>query len=92
MTFTRAGGAAHNPAVTTAPRELTELRARVSALKSLCLRSMSLAPDQGLTNADTVWPTEVLDALGIYYGPGSDLAAQELKEGVGHGLDQQQDL
>lgn len=76
-----ARAAAHNPTIKTEPRELTELRQKVDQLVELCLGGMSVRPNlAGIVDADTIWPTQVLDILGIDYGPGSDLASQSDEE------------
>lgn len=76
-----ATASAHNPTIKTEPRELTELRAKIQAVVDLCLDSMTITPTECLTNTDTIAPTDVLEALGIEYGPGSGLAARVRKEG-----------
>lgn len=81
MTTPVAGGTAHNPTIKTDPRELIELRQKVRAVVEFCLENMSGPTSQGgLTNADTIEPTAVLDFLGVDYGPGSDLASQSDEE------------
>jgi hypothetical protein len=81
MTGSSTGGTAHNPMIKTEPGELTELRRRVHAVIELCLGSMSARPNSaGIVDADTIWPTDVLDILGVDYGPGSDLASQSDEE------------
>lgn len=80
MTVSAAGGSAHNPSVKTEPLELTELRRRVNAVVDLCLGGMSGPSGGGLVDADTVWPTQVLEALGVDYGPGSELALRPWDE------------
>lgn len=82
MTGASVGGAAHNPTIAVVPGELTELRRRVDQLVELCLGSMSARPNRaGIVDADMIWPTQVLDILGVDYGPGSDLASQSDEEG-----------
>lgn len=82
MTGTSVGGSAHNPTIKITPRELTELRSKVDAVIGLCLDSMSARPNAaGIVDADTIWPTQVLDLLGVDYGPGSDLALRPYEEG-----------
>lgn len=81
MTISTASGTAHNPTIKTEPRELTELRQKVKAVVELCFGNMSARPNlAGIVDADTIWPTEVLDILGVDYGPGSDLASQPDEE------------
>jgi hypothetical protein len=72
--------AAHNPTVVCVPREVAEARKKIEAVVQLCLGGMSRTYEEGLTNADTIWPTDVLDALGIDYGPGSELASRPEEE------------
>jgi hypothetical protein len=63
------------------PREVAEARQKIEAVVQLCLGSMSQrTPRSGLSDADTIWPTDVLDALGIDYGPGSELASRPEEE------------
>jgi hypothetical protein len=81
MTSSVAGATAHNPMIKTEPRELTELRRRLNDVVELCVNSMSARPNlAGIVDADTIWPTEILDILGVDYGPGSDLASQPDEE------------
>jgi len=73
--------AAHNPTVVCVPREVAELRRRLDAVIELCLGSMSARPNlAGIVDADSIWPTDVLDALGVDYGPGSELASRPEEE------------
>jgi hypothetical protein len=77
MTISSAGGTAHDPMIRTESRELIELRRRLDAVIELCVYNMSARPNAaGIVNADTIWPTDVLDILGVDYGPGSDLASR----------------
>lgn len=74
MTAVGAGAAANNPTVRTEPRELVELRARLNDVVDHCVQNMALTGDGGLVNSAGTRPSEVLDRLGVDYGPGSDLA------------------
>ena len=67
-------GAAHNATVSSVSND------RVGKVVRLCLGSMSGSVAAGLTNADTICPTDVLDLLGVDYGPGSVHAEQFSKE------------
>ncbi len=69
-----AAGAAHNATVSSVSND------RVGKVVRLCLGSMSGSAAGGLTNADTIAPTDVLDLLGVDYGPGSVHAEQFSKE------------
>jgi hypothetical protein len=81
MNTSSASAAAHNPTVVCVPREVAEARQRIKAVVDLCLGSMSQRTSRsGLSDADTIWPTEVLDVLGIDYGPGSELASRPEEE------------
>lgn len=81
MTSSTAGGSAHGATIRTEPFEFTELRRRIGAVVDLCLEGLSARPNvTGIVNIDTIWPTDVLDALGVDYGPGSELALRLEKE------------
>lgn len=75
-----ASAAAHNPTVMCVPREVTEARQKIEAVVKLCLGQMTHDPDGALTDCDTVWPSDVLSALGIEYGAGSELASRPEEE------------
>lgn len=81
MNSPSASAAAHNPTVVCVPREVAELRRRLDAVIKLCVDNMSARPNSaGIVDADTIWPTDVLDALGVDYGPGSELASRPEEE------------
>lgn len=69
-----AAGAAHNATVSTVSND------RVGKVVRLCLGAMSGSLTAGLADADTVSPSQVLDLLGVDYGPGSVHAEQFSKE------------
>jgi len=73
-TTSSAAGAAHDATVSAVSND------RVGKVVTLCLRAMSGSMAAGLTNADTICPTEVLDLLGVDYGPGSVHAEKFEKE------------
>ena len=82
MTHVSVGAGAHNPMIRTEPGELAVLRGKVGELVELCLGGMPMRPNRaGIVDVNTIWPTQVLDILGIDYGPGSDLASQSDEEG-----------
>lgn len=72
---TSAEGSAHNATIRTVSRS-RPMRERIDALVVLCRQQMTVDPDGGLTDCDTLWPSLVLDVLGIAYGPGSELATR----------------
>jgi hypothetical protein len=80
MNVPSATAAAHNPTVVCVPREVAEARRRIEAVVELCLDQMTHDPDGALTDCDTVWPSDVLSALGIEHGPGSELASRPEEE------------
>lgn len=82
MKVTSVAASAHNPTVMCVPREVTELRRKIDAVVEFCLGSMTVPGplNAGIVDADTIWPTEVLDLLGIDYGPGSELASRQKEE------------
>lgn len=80
MNVSSVAAAAHNPTVVCVPREVAEARQKIEAVVKLCRGSMSAPSAAGIVDADTIWPTEVLDALGIDYGPGSELASRPWDE------------
>lgn len=75
MTTSGAGASAHNPTVRTSSSKTAPMRDRIQKLIELCAREMTKTSNGGLTDADTIWPSKILDILGIEYGPGSELAS-----------------
>lgn len=72
-----AGGSAHNPTVITKSSVTRKpMRERIDDVIALCLEEMGVGANGGLFNANTLWPSSILDALGIEYGPGSELATR----------------
>ena len=81
MNVPSVAASAHNPTVVCVPRA-AGLQQKIDAVVELCLGSMTVPGplNAGIVDADTIWPTEVLDLLGVDYGPGSELASRQKEE------------